>query len=164
MKRRIVVKGPRVQDVGYRALMLELAHSLRIPGFGARKLPRSGHVEALVRGPEEDVEELIDLLKERRPEGAEVTEIEAEDFDEEVEETQKFTEAFSVYQVPKIVSIGRKMLNNQDQMLDNQDETVSVIREEHEKTRGVFKDHVTRDVENLRQEVRDLRKLVESKM
>lgn len=172
MKRRIVIEGPRVQDVGYRALVLELADSLGIPGLDARNLPRTGNVEVLVEGDREAVEGLIDLLREKIPSRATIDSVEVESFDGEVKDITEYAKKFSVYQTPKIVAIGREMLGKQDQTISvikeegekTREELSSTIREDGGKTRQVFEDHVVKDLEDLRREFRDLRDLVESKL
>jgi len=169
MKRRIYIEGPRVQDVGYRALVLELADSLGILGLDARNLPRTGNVEVLVEGDQEAVEELIDLLREKIPSRATVDSVEVESFDGEVKDITEYAEKFSIYQSPKIVAIGREMLDKQDEMLgkqdqmldkqdsmlDKQDQTISVIREEGEKTRKTVSEESQKTREELSSTIRE---------
>ncbi len=50
MKRRILIKGDRVRDVGYRLFLLEVAEQLGLRGFQARNI--GDHVECVVEGDE----------------------------------------------------------------------------------------------------------------
>ena len=54
MKRRLIIEGERVQDIGYRMFLLNLASEHDLMGFQARNVGRRA-VEALYEGDEEAV-------------------------------------------------------------------------------------------------------------
>ncbi|HZZ93080.1 MAG TPA: acylphosphatase [Usitatibacter sp.] len=78
MTRRLVVRG-RVQGVGFRHAMVQEAHELRLHGWVRNR--RDGTVEAVIQGPRDDVEHLIEWA-ERGPNGAVVKNVEITDSDE----------------------------------------------------------------------------------
>ena len=71
--RRLVIRG-RVQGVGYRYAMTEVAQTLGVAGWVRNR--RDGTVEALVQGDDELVERMVAWAR-RGPDGASVTAIEA---------------------------------------------------------------------------------------
>ena len=68
-RRRIVVRG-RVQAVGFRWFVRDVAESLRLDGW-VRNLPDGRSVEALVQGPEAQVDQLVEAMR-TGPPGAHV--------------------------------------------------------------------------------------------
>jgi len=54
MKRRLIIEGERVQDIGYRMFLLNLASEHDMTGFQARNVGKKV-VEALYEGDEEAV-------------------------------------------------------------------------------------------------------------
>jgi len=72
--RHLVVRG-RVQGVGYRFAMTEVALALGMIGWVRNR--RDGTVEAVVQGEEETVERLVSWCR-RGPAGAHVTAVAAE--------------------------------------------------------------------------------------
>lgn len=49
------------------------------------------------------------------------------------------------------------LLEKQDRMLEKQDETISVIKEEGEKTRDALKEHLARDIARLYEEIDEIK-------
>jgi acylphosphatase len=72
--RRIIVRG-RVQGVGFRYALADEARSRELRGWVRNR--RDGTVEALLVGPEGDVEALIDWAR-RGPPAARVSEVSVE--------------------------------------------------------------------------------------
>ncbi len=126
MKRRIIIRGDRVQDVGYRLFLLEAAEQLGLKGFQARNVGK--HVECLVEGDEEAMKDFLDFVRTNYPEMASVSEIVDEEYGGRVMSVEGFYRLFSLQQLVKIVNAGVKMLDKQDKMLEKQDETISEIR------------------------------------
>ncbi len=133
MKRRIIIRGDRVQDVGYRLFLLEAAEQLGLKGFQARNVGK--HVECLVEGDEEAMKDFLDFVRTNYPEMASVSEIVDEEYGGRVMSVEGFYRLFSLQQLVKIVNAGVKMLDKQDSMLEKQDEmlkkqeeTISEIR------------------------------------
>lgn len=119
MKRRVVIKGDKVQDVGYRLFLLEVAESLGLRGFQARNV--ENYVEFLVEGEEKQVAEFIKFAKTNYPEFAKVEAVVDEGYDGNVMSIEGFYRSFSLNQLVKIVNTGISMLGNQDKMLGKQD-------------------------------------------
>ncbi|MBO3798239.1 MAG: acylphosphatase [Candidatus Brockarchaeota archaeon] len=116
LKRRIVIKGEKVQDVGYRLFLLEAAESLGLKGFQARNV--DDYVEFLVEGEEEPVTRFVDFAKKNYPEPAMVNEVFEEPYEGSVMSLEGFYRSFSLSQLVKIVSIGGSILGKQDETLE----------------------------------------------
>ncbi|MGC9019964.1 MAG: acylphosphatase [Candidatus Methanodesulfokora sp.] len=114
MKRRIVIKGEKVQDVGYRLFLLEAAEQLGLTGFQARNV--ENYVECIVEGEEDRVNSFVEFAKKNFPEFAEVKEVVYEDYEGNVMSIEGFYRIFSLNQLVKIVNVGLKMLEKQDEM------------------------------------------------
>jgi acylphosphatase len=76
--KRLVVRG-RVQGVGFRYAMVQEARELGLRGWVRNR--RDGSVEAVIHGPREDVQHLVEWA-ERGPNGAAVKDVEITDSDE----------------------------------------------------------------------------------
>lgn len=120
LKKRIVIKGERVQDVGYRLFLLEAAESLGLKGFQARNV--EDYVEFLVEGDEDRVAEFADFAKKNYPELARVEKVVEEDYEGNIMPIEGFYRSLSLNQLVKIVNIGSSMLSKQDQSLGKQDQ------------------------------------------
>jgi acylphosphatase len=118
-KRRVVIKGDKVQDVGYRLFLLEAAESFGLKGFQARNV--ENYVEFLIEGEEKQVAEFIKFAKTNYPEFAKVESVVDEDYEGNVMSIEGFYRSFSLNQLVKIVNTGISMLGKQDLMLGKQD-------------------------------------------
>ncbi len=126
MKRKIVIRGERVQDVGYRLFLLEIAERLGLRGFQARNV--GDHVECFVEGDEERVHRFLEIARSSHPEFAVVREVADEEYRGDVMSVEGFYRLFSLEQLVKIVNAGLGMLEKQDLMLQKQDEIIEEIR------------------------------------
>ncbi|MGC8832111.1 MAG: acylphosphatase [Thermoproteota archaeon] len=120
VKGRIIIKGPRVQDVGYRLFLLNLASETNLTGFQARNIGNDS-IEALYEGDEQEAEGFIDAVKKLAPAEAEVSRIKFEKYEGIVKPIEVFRSEFNTIQLGKIVEVGVKMLGKQDTMLEKQD-------------------------------------------
>ncbi len=120
MARRLLIRGPRVTEVGYRLFLFQRATALGLTGFYARNL--DGALEVLVDGPEPALEEFVRLAREERPPAAEVRSVEVGEHPSPVPDVESFYKAFSLEQLVKIVQAGVQMLEKQDLMLEKQDQ------------------------------------------
>jgi acylphosphatase len=147
MKVKITITG-KVHDVGYRPFLLDLADSLFIQRFDARNVIIEGKqaVVVLVEGDEETVNQFIELVKSEKPVNAVVEKIEVEEYRGFVRSIDSYRQSLMVNQLNKIVQVGLKMLQKQD-------ETIKIIREESKKTReylaGVIKEESKKTREYL---------------
>jgi acylphosphatase len=122
VKKKIVIKGDRVQDVGYRLFLLDAAEDLGLKGFQARNI--KDYVEFCVEGDDDRVVKFLEFAKGNYPEFARVNKVMDEDYDGEVASIDRFYQRFSVDQLVKIVNIGIDMVGKQDSMLKRQDTMV----------------------------------------
>ncbi len=181
--RRVVIRGPGVQGVGYRFFLTRGAMSNGVEWFRANNLPSSSGglqaVEACVEGGERAVEAFVEFARNNWPETAEVEKVDVEEFDGALPFIDTYLQLFNVEQSKKFIGEAKKIkgtINSVEESInsieentkgvketieDQGEKTRETVRREGEKTRQVFEDHVTRDVEDLRREVRDLRELVE---
>ncbi len=150
MALKITITG-KVHNVGYRLLLLELADSLLIDRFDVRNVRINGKeaVVVLVDGDEDQLKEFVELVKEEKPENAVVEEIKVEEYKGRIRDIERFRASFNTAQLNKIVQVGL-------QMLQKQDETIKVIREESEKTREELKDEIRKAGEEIKSEVKEV--------
>lgn len=139
-KKKIVIKGSKVQNVGYRPFLLDIADSESLPNFNAkneRGIDKDGNqtVEVLVGGDDEAVDRCIEYIKDgvknsdNRPEKAIVESIEVvdEDYKGNIRTTDSYSRWLTNDQLSKMVGIGLNMLGKQDEMTGKQDETIKEI-------------------------------------
>lgn len=83
MKMRIMIKGPKVHDVGYRPFLIALADEFELDGIGVRNIEIEGNqaVRIKIEGDEDGVRDFEDAVKTRRPEGANVSSVMGEPYD-----------------------------------------------------------------------------------
>jgi len=138
-------------NIGYRLLLLELADSLLIDRFDVRNVRINGKeaVVVLVDGDEDQLKEFVELVREEKPENAVVDEVKVEEYKGRIRDIERFRASFNTAQLNKIVQVGL-------QMLQKQDETIKVIREESEKTREELKDEIRNVGEEIKSEVKEV--------
>ncbi|NOR76849.1 MAG: acylphosphatase [Methanophagales archaeon] len=136
--KEIAIKG-KVHDVGYRLFLLSEAESVFIEKFDARNVLVDGEQHLIVRveGVEERIKRFIVFAESNYPPEASVEAVEVKDYGEEVRSIDSFRQSLMVFQLSKMAQAGVGMLRKQD-------ETISVIKEESEKTREVARE-VARD-------------------
>lgn len=151
-KKKIVVKGPKVQNVGYRPFLLDMAYSESLPNFDAknkRGIDKDGNqtVEVLIGVDDEAVKMFIEFIKDgvknsdNKPEKAIVIYIEVvdEDYKGNIRTTDSYSRWLANDQLSKMVGVGLNMLGKQDDtikevrngfdnMTKKQDETIKEIR------------------------------------
>ncbi len=135
--RRVLISGPKVHNVGYRAFLLDEAEALLIPNFSVRNIRNETEiVEALVGGDKEKVEDFIKFVKNKYPEDAEVADISVEDYDGDIRTIEAYSRSFSTAQLSKIAVTGVSLLKNQKEHIEitkkivqKQDEHIDLTRE-----------------------------------
>ena len=77
VRKKIVIKGQKVKNVGYRPFLFEAATRKLIPHFDAvnkKEVDNDGYenVDVFVGGPEDDVDNFIEFIKDKdnRPDAA----------------------------------------------------------------------------------------------
>ncbi len=116
MKRKLIIRGSRVQDIGYRMFLLNLASEHDLIGFQARNIGKNA-VEALYEGDDASVSKFESEVKELIPDGAKVEGIEFEDYDGPVKDIEKFRSYFTTLQLGKMIEVGITMIQKQDETL-----------------------------------------------
>jgi len=144
MKKRIVITGEKVNDVGYRPFLLAAAESLEIERFFADNTPINGkngkqEVYALVDSSREKVAAFLEDVSSRTPANSRVEKIEDEDYEGRVMKTEGYYRYLTAMQLSKIATYGGAMLDKQDLMLEGQEKMLGkqdLMLEGQEKTRG----------------------------
>ncbi len=144
MKRVVIIAKGRVQRVGYRDEVEEIARELKITGFVENVKPYD--VRIVAEGEDVNIDQFIEKIKIKKyPIDVESTEVDFEDFKAEFEYFEikrgewgeEIAERLdtagkllhrSVELGEESVGIGKKMLEKQDLMLEKQDETIGEIR------------------------------------
>jgi acylphosphatase len=147
MKRRLVIKGDVVHDIGFRLFLYEHAEVMDITEFQARNIERT--VEVLVGGDEAGVARFVEFVEQERPERADVEDIEIDEYEGKIKPIERFAQSFMLAQMGKFVNIGMEMLatekaikkdtgrmlekqdsllEKQDSLLEKQDETLSEVK------------------------------------
>ncbi|MGC8832345.1 MAG: acylphosphatase, partial [Thermoproteota archaeon] len=119
-KKKVIIKGEMVQDVGYRLFLLEAAESMGLRGFQARNV--EDYVEFFVEGDDDRVMEFTSFARANYPELAKVEKVIVEDYEGNVTSIDGFYRSFSTSQLVKMVNIGVSMLQKQENMLQKQDD------------------------------------------
>ena len=153
--KEIAIKGT-VHDVGYRLFLLSEAESVFIEKFDARNVLVEGEQHLIVRveGVEERIKRFIVFAESNYAPGASVESVEVKDYGEEVRSIDSFRQSLMVFQLSKMAQAGVGMLRKQD-------ETISVIKEESEKTREVTMVEGKKSREVTRAEGEKTREVVE---
>jgi len=115
MKRKILITGRKVHDVGYRVLLLGIAESLGILNFYADNtvVDDKQAVKILIDDDDNKVNEFIKIIKETKPEKARVDEIKIESYEGNVMKIENYYRYFSAMQLVKIANVGTDLLKEQ---------------------------------------------------
>lgn len=106
-KRKILINGPKVHGVGYRAFLLDEADALLMPNFSARNIKNGAEVvEVLVGSDKKNIDIFIKFVKNNYPEEAEVADISFEDYDGDIRTIEAYSRSFSASQLSKIAMTG----------------------------------------------------------
>ena len=125
IKKKIVIKGRRVKNVGYRPFLFEIATRKLISHFDAvnkKEVDNDGYenVDVFVGGPEDDVDNFIEFIKDKdnMPEDADVKYIEVveEDYKGGIMTTESFSMWLNSNQLSKFITIGTKIATGQDKL------------------------------------------------
>ena len=128
IKKKIIIKGQRVHNVGYRPFLLGVAESMEIERFFAKNIfiDEKQVVHALVDSSEEKVKAFIDIVSSEYPEKSEVENVEVEDLIGNVMKIESYYRYLTAMQLSKIATYGGKMLEKQDMLLEKQDESLKM--------------------------------------
>jgi acylphosphatase len=128
IKKKIIIKGQRVHNVGYRPFLFGVAESMEIERFFAKNIfiDEKQVVHALVDSSEEKVKAFIDIVSSEYPEKSEVENVEVEDLIGNVMKIESYYRYLTAMQFSKIATYGGKMLEKQDMLLEKQDESLKM--------------------------------------
>jgi len=145
----IVIRGPKVIEVGYRAFLLVNAMTMGIGKVFAFNVDES--IVVRVGGAEDKIDRYFDFVKSAFPLHAQVDKIEVKEFEGEVTEAVVFMQFLQFEQInkaiPAIISIDKK----QDIMISKQEKTLTVLEGVREDTSIIRKDvsSIKNDVSTL---------------
>ena len=141
MKTKIIITGEKVHEVGYRFFLADSANAYGIYNFRAYNTTVNNlqAVMLMVEGEEEDVKNYLGFVKENFPEQASVKEVTVKEYTGYINTINSFLLTFIAGLLNKGVSAILRIDEKQDKMLQKQDETIAVIKEESQKTRDELK-------------------------
>jgi len=125
VKLRIVIRGPKVQDVGYRLFLLSGAGGLQ--GFEAHNVGED--LEVLVEGGDEASNRFLEFVKQQKPPQAQVSEIKTEPYSGWVMDKSEFRSQFSLEQLVKLTQVGLEMSGGLGEMKGDIKEMKGDIKE-----------------------------------
>jgi acylphosphatase len=133
-----------IHDIGYRVFLVNLAEELAIDRFRVFNSFVDGKqaVIAVLGASEMAVKGFKERIEGERPEKAVVERIIYEDYENDVPHIERTIQVFQMEQWGKAIPILVDMRDKQDKMLEKQDETIEVIRDESERTRGELKEEI----------------------
>lgn len=126
IKQKIIIKGPKVHDVGYRLFLQDEAEARLIPFLSIKNIKNKTQVVVLAGGEEDKVEGYIGFVENNFPDDAEVDSVSVEDYEGDIRTIESFSRSFSISQLSKIARTGVAMLNLQF----NMNETLKEFRKE----------------------------------
>jgi|WetSurSiteA1Bulk_404760.scaffolds.fasta_scaffold56384_3 acylphosphatase len=147
-KFKVIIRGPKVIDVGYRPFLAVNAMKIGIKSLYAYNVSENGEMVVVLVGDEEKrAREYMDFIHSNFADHAEVTSVEEMAFEGEIMEASEFYKSLQFEQitkaVPYIIEISKdqkKMLEKQDLMIGKQDATVGVLRKVKEDTSAIKED------------------------
>jgi len=124
MKFKVILKGKKVHDVGYRVFLTNKALSLGVKNFNTFNMFIDGtqSVIALIEADAEIFDFFKGLINTTSPNNAEVENISIEEYTNSIPPIETCMQAFQMEQWGKGIPILVKMLEKQDQMLGKQDQ------------------------------------------
>lgn len=151
MKQRIIIKGPKIHDVGYRYFLMTMARRARIRYFDAENI--EGAVEVLIESDEKKVTAFKKLVETSHPDRAEVSEISYEDYDGEIWSINEYSQFCTNVQLNKAIPILQALVERMDKTNDNLgekiDKTNDNLSERLDKTNDNLGDRIDKMNDNL---------------
>jgi acylphosphatase len=147
-KFKVIIRGPKVIDVGYRPFLAVNAMKIGIKSLYAYNVSEKGEMVVVLVGDEEErAREYIDFIHSNFAEHAEVTSVEETAFEGEIMDASEFYKSLQFEQitkaVPYIIEISKdqkKMLEKQDLMIGKQETAIGVLRKVKEDTSAIKED------------------------
>jgi len=130
IKKKIIISGQKVHDVGYRVMLTNKALSAGINNFNTFNTYLNGTqaVIAIIEAEDEVIEEYKNFVNNFFPKKAIVENISFEEYKNSVPPIERVMQAFQMEQWGKAIPILVGMLDKQDKMLDKQDLHMEITR------------------------------------
>ncbi|WAM22642.1 MAG: acylphosphatase (plasmid) [Candidatus Methanoperedens sp.] len=136
VKKKIIIRGDKVQEVGYRVFLLNSALTFGIGKFYASNTNINEKPAVLIHvGAEKDIiNDFYNYISENIPEDASVSNIEMQEFKGNIIDSDTYLHLIQIEQlnkgIPAIIDIRDntgKMLEKQDKTLEKQDITIQIL-------------------------------------
>jgi len=177
VKKRIIIKGDKVHNIGYRPFLMEKAQELKILNFHAKDIKEDGKqvVDVRVGGEGTKIDNFLKFVDKNLPEHAEVESISVEEYEGDIMTLKEFSRVFSASQLSKIVQTGIGMLDKQDKTIevlgakiDNHakktedgfsktDQNFAILRDDY----GKISKDLTKAIQGIEQVAKNTEKLLE---
>lgn len=168
----LIIKGRKVNDVGYRPFLLLHAVNRGIQKFFAYNSVVEGNetVTVQMQGEDDIIASYIDFVRSQYPEHAEVEEIIERDFKGHVEDAYKFVQLLQFEQIAKAVPVIISIDKKQDIMIGKQDTSIGILRDVRDDTCAIKDDisvlrkdtseSISEKYEELRREVAEIKETI----
>jgi acylphosphatase len=145
VKKKIIIKGQKVHDVGYRPYLLGIAESMEIERFFAKNIlvDKKQVVHVLVDSSEEKVKAFFDIVSSEYPDKSLVESVDVEYYIGNVTKIESYYRYLTAMQLPKIATYGGKMLDMQEKTLEKLDLHIDI-------TKNGFNDMLNKQGESLK--------------
>ena len=142
VKKKIIITGQKVHDIGYRPFLLGIAESLGIESFFADNtfVNKKQAVYALVDSSEEKVEAFVEIASSKFPEKSDVEKVDVEGYSGNVMRIESYYRYLTAMQLSKIATYGGKMLEKLDTTIQILGNVSDELRSVHEDIRSVHED------------------------
>ena len=120
MKLKVIIKGRKIHDVGYRVLLVNKALSFGLDNFNTFNtfIDDVQAVIAVIEGNDEIIEEFKAFINTTGPKDADVESINIEEYKNAVPPIERCMQAFQTDQCGKVIQILSKCLDKQDSKLE----------------------------------------------
>jgi acylphosphatase len=108
MKRQLIIKGQKVQDVNYKLLLFESAELNGLMGFHVRNV--DGDVEVLMEGDEKNIDNFIKTVMTSHPLHVKVEKIITEEYEGIVMSIESFYRLFKLQLLVETAEIMERMV------------------------------------------------------
>lgn len=152
LKKKLIITGQKVHDIGYRPYLLGLAESMEIERFFVDNIFLNDKqvVYALVGSAKEKVDSFVEIASSKYPEKSDVDKVEVEDYKGNVMKIESFYRYLTAMQLSKITNYGGKMLGMQEKTLSMQEKTLEKQDLHIEITKNGFNDMINKQDESLK--------------
>jgi acylphosphatase len=163
MKLKITITGPKVHDVGYRYFLMSMAMSNRIRMFEAHNTESNEGDEVLVfvDGDEEAIKGFRALVKTKRPDRSEISNIVFDDFEGEVMKIGEYAQFCSTVQLNKAIPVLLDMRDDMKEMKGDMKAVRKTTEATLEEIKGLRDDIQPGYAMNFRQMQSDVRAIKE---